>query len=487
MANLKKNVIYSSILTTANYVFPLLTYPYVSRILGVDKIGICNFVDSIINYFMLISMMGISIIGIREIANNKNDQTKLDNTFSSLFFINTISTVIMLIILIITINIVPQLYEHKDLMYIGALKLLFNYLLVEWLYKGLENFKFITTRTIITKCLYVIAIFIFIHNANDYKAYYIILSLMIIVNAIINISYSHKYIHFKTSGINIKSFIKPNFILGSYMILTSMYTSFNVAYLGFTSGETEVGYYSTATRLYSIILSLFTAFTGVMLPRMSSLVAENKMNEFKSLFNKSIDLLLGISIPLIIFSETFTHSIILLISGKGYEGAIIPMQIVMPLIFIIGYEQILVIQTLIPLKNDKAIFINSIIGACIGIFLNILLVPPYKSIGSAFVWLLSELSVLITSQYFVYKKTKIKFPYVYLIKNIIYNIPLAVLMYCISMIDQNAIIVLLIALVTMLIYSIVLQYYIIKNKNFINIINTFTSRFLKLKKQNSQI
>ena len=291
MANLKRNIIYSGILTTANYIFPLVTYPYVSRVLGVDKIGICNFVDSIINYFILFSMLGISIIGIREIAKNKNTKEGLNRTFNSLFFLNTISTTIMLILLIIAINMVPKLYENKELMYIGALKLVFNYLLIEWLYKGLEDFKFITNRTVIIKCLYVISVFLFVHDANDYKLYYLLLSLMIILNAIVNILYSRNIVKYSLSNICIKPFIKPFIILGIYMLLTSMYTSFNVAYLGFVAGEIEVGFYTTATKLYSIILSVFTAFTGVMLPRMSALIAEHKIDEFKSLLDKSVNLL----------------------------------------------------------------------------------------------------------------------------------------------------------------------------------------------------
>lgn len=474
MATLKKNILYSTILTTANYIFPLITYPYVSRILGVDKIGICNFVDSIINYFILFSMLGIATIGIREIAKNKNNKESLNATFNSLFFLNTITTTIMLILLIVAINTVPQLYKHKELMYFGTLKLIFNYLLVEWLYKGLEDFKFITNRTILIKCFYVISVFIFIHDKNDYKLYYLISSLMIIINSIVNIIYSRKYVNYSLHNIHIKPFIKPFIIIGLYMLLTSMYTSFNVAYLGFVAGETEVGYYTTATKLYSIILSIFSAFTGVMLPRMSALVTENKIDEFKMLLGKSFNLLFGFSIPIIIFTIIFAHPIILLLSGKGYEGAVIPMQIVMPLILIIGYEQILVIQTLIPLKKDKSILINSIIGACVGILSNILLVSTYKSVGSAIVWLISEISVLTIAQFLVQKAIKISFPIKYLFKSILYNIPLGIILYLLHKFTEwNSIIIILYAIGIMAIYSFILQYYIMRNILFINIIDKY--------------
>ena len=184
MVSIKRNFVYSSVLTTANYIFPLLTYPYASRVLGVDRIGICNFVDSIINYFILFSVMGIGIIGIREIARSKDNKEDLNKTFSSLFLLNTISTSLVLIVLIGAIFLVPKLQAYKDMMWIGVLKLISNYLLIEWLYKGLEKFKLITYRTIIVRTLYVVSVFLFVREAADYKIYFLLLSLSIALNAI---------------------------------------------------------------------------------------------------------------------------------------------------------------------------------------------------------------------------------------------------------------------------------------------------------------
>ena len=140
MSSLKKNIFYSSILTTANYIFPLLTYPYVSRVLGVANIGVCNFVDSLINYYVIFSMLGIATVGIREISQSKGCRASLDKTFSRLLTINTITTSIVLAVLVASIYLVPKLYENRELMWIGALKLVSTYLLIDWLYKGLEEF-----------------------------------------------------------------------------------------------------------------------------------------------------------------------------------------------------------------------------------------------------------------------------------------------------------------------------------------------------------
>lgn len=479
MPSVKKNFLYSSILTSANYIFPFLTYPYVSRVLGVTNIGICNFVDSIINYFILFSMMGIGVIGIREIAQCKDVQER-SKVFSGLLMLNTLSTTIMLIVLIIAIYTIPKFYEYKELMYIGALKLICNYLLVEWLYKGLEDFKFITIRTIIVKVAYVISVFIFIHNANDYPVYYLLLTLMVVANAIINILYARKFVAFTFKDLTIRPFMKSFFILGGYMLLTSMYTSFNVAYLGFVAGETEVGYYTTATKLYAILLAFYTAFTNVLMPRMSVLVTERKWDEFQKLLKKSIDILLALSIPLIAFSVIMAPQIIELISGKGYEGAIIPMRITMPLMLIIGFEQILIIQTLMPLKEDKAILRNSALGAFIGISMNILLVQNLQSIGSALVWVISELAILTSAQWFLYKHYNMHFPAKLIFTKILQNIPLIILLFMFSRVHWHSFALLTVALGITFIYSFILQFYIIKDETLLvqyrNIVGKLTHK-----------
>lgn len=481
MISIKKNVWYSSIVTVANYIFPFLTYPYVSRVLGVSCIGACNFVDGIINYFLLFSMMGMSIMGIREISSSKVDVDRLNKTFSSLFILNTISTTLVLIFYVASIFLIPKLNEYKELMYIGILKLIFNYLLIEWFYKGIEDFKYIAVRTIIVKFLYVVSVFVFVRDREDYTVYFFLLTMMVVLNAIINILHSRKYVRIRISGISLKPYIKSFLILGLYFMLTSMYTSFNVVYLGFIAGETEVGYYTTATKLYSILLALFTAFTSVLMPRMSSLLSENKLEEFKTLFNKSVYILTGMTIPLILFSEFFAPEIIRLISGSGYDGAIIPMRIIMPLMLIIGYEQILVIQTLMPLKKDKVVFINSGIGAVISIFANILLVPSLQSIGSAIVWFISELTILLLSQHYVSKYIGMNFKIDLIIKNLLYNIPFLILLFVFHQFNFiNNYSKLLICGILLLLNIAIVQIFAIKNPVAVSLSRSIANNFRKV-------
>ncbi len=457
MPSIKKNFLYSSFLTTANYIFPLLTFPYVTRVLGVENLGICNFVDSVVNYFILFSAMGINTVGLREIATCKGDKGKLSQTFSSLLMLNALFTIAGIVLLLVLTFTVKELYEYKELMFFGAFKLLFNLLLVEWFYRGLEDFKYITMRTLVVKCLYVASVFVFVRKADDYPIYYLLTVLMVGVNAVINIFHSRKYTGFGIRELKMGRYVKPMFTLGFYMLLTSMYTTFNVSYLGFVSGPEQVGYYTTATKLYSVIIALFTAFTGVMLPRMSSLISENRIDEFSSLLRKSVDILLALSIPAIIYTIIYAQEIVLLIAGSGYEGAVLPMQIVMPLILIIGYEQILVIQALMPLKKDSIILRNSIIGAVAGVLLNIILVGKLQSVGSSIVWLSCELLILILSQIALNRVTKIRFNLKYLIKNIALYLPLIFIIFIKNISWFDYIEVLIVSLVVVLLYFIFIQ------------------------------
>lgn len=442
---LKKNLLYSSILTTSGYLFPLLTYPYVSRILGVDNIGICGFVDSIVNFFVLFSMMGVGSVGIREIAKYRNCSKQLARTFSGLFVLTVISTVIVLVVFLVVLNTVPVLYEYRMLLYVGAIKIILTPFLIEWFFSGIEDFRYITIRGLIIKCLYVISVFLFVQCVDDYMIYYGLTVGMVVVGGIFNWNYRRKFISLTFHNLRLRKYLKSFMIMGCYLLLTSLYTSFNITYLGFVCGDREVGYYTTATKLYSIILAMFTAFTGVMLPRISSLVANNCMEEVKALIGKSFRILFMFCCPLVIFSILFAAQIIEVISGAGYSGAIIPMRIIMPLMLIIGMEQILILQLLIPLKKDNYIITCSAIGACVGTVANLLLVHTYQSIGSAIVWVLSEISIFTVAGYFVYRLTKIRVPYRELLFQVIYSIPYAGICCGVHLLSYTSIFTLLLA------------------------------------------
>lgn len=437
--------------------------------LGVANIGACNFVDSIVEYFTILSMMGMNTIGIREIAKCKNDQQKLDNVFSQLFSLNTLTTITAIIILIIATNIVPKFAPYKDLLYIGVGKLFFNYMLINWFFQGLENFKYIAARTIFVKILFVISVFLFVKTETDVKLYYFLVALTWAGNGIINFIYAKKYVSFNfTLKIN-KAIIGSFFILGVYWFMNSMYTTLNVAFLGFATNDIEVGYYTTADKLLTVIMTMFTALTSVMVPRVSVALKSNDNSEAKALIRKAINALMLFAIPLIFFVFPFSQELIYLMSGKGYEGATTPLQIMTPLFFLVGYDQIIVLQTLLPMGKDKDILRNSILAASVGIISNIFLTLNFGKNGSAIVLILAELSVLLSSQFCVTKYLGLKIPFKLIIKHIIGFSPIIIICYVIKYFINSYVISLIVSASIICCYIFLAGRFILKNSILTNL------------------
>lgn len=464
---IKKNFVFSTVLTVSNYIFPFIIYPYVARVLGVNNIGICNFVDSIVNYAMMISMMGIGITGVREIAKANGNQRKLDIAFTSQFMLCATFTVLATIALVTATFTVHRFLPYRPLLFIGIAKLWSNFLLIDWLYRGLEDFRYITIRTILVKFGYLLCVFIFVRKASDYGLYYLLMCLMITVNAAFNCTRALKLVRFKFDWNVTKHMIRPYIVLGIYLFLNSLYTTFNVIYLGMTHDDTQVGYYTTATKIFQIIIGVYTAYSSVVMPRASAILNEGKIDEFRTLIGKSIDALILISIPAVLFTTIFSNGIVMLVAGGDYTGAIIPMMIVMPLIFIIGYEQILVLQILTPMGADKKILINSIVGATVGVITNILLVGRYAAIGSSVVWISSEIAVLISAQYFVTNSIRIHFPWHNLLRNLTVYTPYIIIAIIIEVyIPLNSIVRMAIGGIVCAMYFFIAQRFILHNEIF---------------------
>lgn len=254
-----------------------------------------------------------------------------------------------------------------------------------------------------------ISIFLFVRDSNDYDTYFGIYSGMIIANGVINWNYRRRFVKFSVQSFNaIKKYIKPYFYLGTQLILTSLYTTFNTVYLGMICGDVQVGYYTTATKIENIILALYSSVTLVLMPRISSLMESGNEEGINHVIRFSFGLLFAFVFPCLVFTECFTEGVISLVAGSGYEGAVLPMKIVMPAMLIVGMEQILIVQILMPGRADKQVFINSVLGAICSIVLNLLIVPRLQSIGSSIVWIASEFAVMCSALYFVRKSYPVR-------------------------------------------------------------------------------
>ena len=475
--SLKKNFIYSSILTVSTYLFPLIVYPYVSRTLGLSNIGIVNFVDNLVNYFVFLSMMGITTVGVREIASVRSNRQALSTTFMSLLSLTILTTLLAIAILWISMYTVPTLMPFKDLLYVGLIKLVFNLFLIEWFFMGMEDFKYITKRSILVKCLYVMSVFLFIKEPSDYKLYYFLCVAVVIVNSLINIVYSRNFVKYTFNLVNLKPYCKAFLIMGVYILFTNVYTYLNPVWLGFVTNTDEVGYFTTATKLHHIIMAVLLSFTNILFPRVSNLLAEGNKKEFWNKINAAFEAIFLFSFPTIIFLLVAGPDLLHLFVGDGFEGSYLPLRIVSPLVLIIGVEQILVIQILLTMHQDDTVLRNSFIGAFVALILNILITASMGAPGSAIVWVIAECVIMVLSAIDIYRKYHYLMPIKRMTVYCLSYLPILLIAFFIFREVGNIYIKLTALAVVIVVYAFFTEIFILKNKVAMLLMETISQLF----------
>ena len=463
MSSIKKNFAYNSILSVSSHLINLILFPYCARILGVERFGTVNFAQNIVQYFLFIAVMGITHIGVREIA-KQTDKRNLNQCYSSILALNILFTLFALIIYIPLIFCVDRLAIQKELFLCGSIQILFSCFSIEWFFRGIENYKFITIRSLIIRIIYIISVFIFVKSSDDYILFFALTVLSTIVNAAVNFIYSRKYVSFTLKELQLKKYFPSAISLGFYTILTSMYTTFNVTYLGFVWNDTEVGYYTTALKIYMVILGFYTAFTNVMLPRMSAIIKDKDEETFGHLINMSFELLFTVSVPLVVCLMIMAPETISVLAGKDYMPAVLLSRIIMPMIVVVGIAQVLVFQIIMPKGFDSITLRASFLGAIVGVLLNIILTTHYSSLGTCVTVVLTELIVTGFCLYYVNKEDLLRFNFTLLGKHLVWSFPYVLLCYLSKIIaNDNSLLALLIAICICLIYFGVSQKYLIKN------------------------
>ena len=453
----------------SNYLINLVLFPYCTRMLGVERFGTINFAQNIVQYFIFFAMMGITHIGVREIAKHTNQEER-NKCYSSLLGLNLLYTIVALLIYLPLIFIVNRFSELKELFLLGGLQILFNTFTIEWFFRGTEDFRYITIRNVILKILYVILVFFFVRKPEDYILFYVLTVVMTIFNAAINYTYAKKKVHFSWGEINIRQYFKSSFSLGTYSILTSMYTTLNVIFLGFYWDDIQVGYYTTALKLYTIVLGFYSAFTSVMMPRMTSLLGRGDDDSFNGLINKSIELLFTIAVPMVFVLMILSPEIIVFIAGPEYYPAIIMSRIVVPMLLVVGIAQILSFQILLPKGFDKYTLYASIIGAIIGISANLIFTAKYAAVGTCITVVVTEVSVTLYYLFMCLKFRLVKYSNLTMLKkHIIVSLPYLLLCYIPKFILESSILgVLTISLILSALYFVYSQVYILKNEMVLN-------------------
>ena len=408
--SIKFNFIMNFILTVSNFLFPLIIFPYVSRVLLPEGTGKVAFALSIVSYFTLFASFGVATYGIRAIAQVRDDKDRLSKTMHELLFINIISMIIVYIALVIAISVVPKFAMEKELFWVTSLFVLFTIIGIEWLYKGLEKYQYITIRTIVFKIASLFLVFLFVKEKSDYIIFAFISIFAIVGSGVLNLINSRKLINYTLySEYEFKKHLKPMFVLFLTSMAIAIYTSLDEGLLGLLSSPEQVGYYNAAVRIKGILFTLITSLGVVLLPRLSYYVENHMETEFHEALAKSTNFIIVIAASVVIFFTLFAKETILILAGENYVASIIPLQIVVWALILSAITNILGIQILLPLKKDKQLLFSVLCAATVDVIANFLLVPKLAAVGTALSVIAAELSVLIVQMIILRQYIKILF------------------------------------------------------------------------------
>lgn len=394
--SIKLNFIMNAILAMSQFIFPLITFPYVSRILLPEGTGKVSFATSVISYFALFAQLGIPTYGIRACAKVRDNKEKLTRTVQELFIINLVMSFIAYAVFFVALNTVPRLQQDKPLFIIVSLTILLNSVGMEWLYKGLEQYTYITIRSIIFKFIALVAMFIFIHEESDYVIYGGISIFAASASNIFNLIHVHKYVSLRPVGsYNFTQHLKAVAIFFAMSCATTVYTHLDTVMLGFMTTDADVGYYNAAVKIKTILVSIVTSLGTVLLPRASYYVENKLMKEFYGITKKAINFVFLVATPMVVYFTIWANEGIMFLSGSEYANAVVPMQIIMPTLLLIGLTNIMGIQMLVPLGKEKVVLYSEIAGVVVDIILNAMLIPSMASSGAAIGTLAAEAAVFL--------------------------------------------------------------------------------------------
>lgn len=443
--SVKFNFVMNFILTISNFIFPLITFPYASRILGAQGIGTVTFATSVITYFSMFGMLGIPTYGIRTCAKVRNDKKKLTKTVQEILLLNITVMIVSMILLLISVLIIDKLAVQKFLYLIMSISLIFNVLGVDWLYKALEKYSYITIRSIIFKFISLILLFLFVKKPDDYVTYGAITMFAAVGSNALNFYNLRKLIDIKlSSNLDVKQHIKPIMTFFMLTVSTTIYVNVDTTMLGFIKGDTEVGFYTAAVKIKQILVSVVTSLGAVLLPRLTFYYSQNKLQEFRALVKQAMSFVLTLSIPLVVYFILYAKESIVFLSGEKFIPAVFPMQLILPSVIFIGMSNLMGIQILVPTGRERFVVHSTILGAIVDVAINIFTIPLFGASGAAIAGSIAEFSVMMIQ---IYILRDLILP---MIKNIkLWKITLAIILssalttYCVGALNLSNFLILL--------------------------------------------
>lgn len=404
--SLKLNAVLNVIKQLCVIAFPIITFPYASRVLGVNNYGKINFSSSIISYFTLLAGLGITNYAIREGARIRNYKEELNMFVNEIFSLNLISTIISYTLLFLSLLFFNNLHSYFLLLIIQSLSIFFTTIGSDWINSIYEEYSFITVRYIICQTVSIIFMFIFVKSRNDYYIYAFSTVLSLIIANTWNIFHiRYKYglnVKFKLSK-GIRKHVKPVLILFASSIASLIYINSDMTILGIFKTDSDVGIYSVSVKIYSLIKQLINAVLIVAIPHISSLMLKKKNNELKEKFISLYTFLLLFTPSAIVGLLFLSEPLIRLFAGKEYISSNESLKILAVSLLFASFACFYINVVMIPFQQEKKILISTITSALLNIVLNFILIPHYGVSAAAFTTLISEFVICTLGFYYTRK------------------------------------------------------------------------------------
>lgn len=394
--SLFNNVIFNFIKTLLGVVFPVITFTYSARILGVEGVGQVNFAKSIIEWFIMLAVLGMNYYGTREAAKLRLNRNELSKFTHEVLFINGVSTGLAYFLLFLLMEFVPRLHTYKTLLLLNSLAIVLQGMGMEWLYQALEEYRYVVTRSIAFQIVALIALFVFVRDAGDIVTYAAV-SLMSSSGAyVMNFINARRFINWRWYGqYEIKKHLQPLLWLFAMAVSIELYTVLDSTMLGFLQGDGAVGRYTAAIKVNKLVNRLITSVGVVLIPRLSFYIGRGEKKRVNELVDKAYNYVFMLSVPAAVGLWMFSDEIILLFSGPKFASAGFTMKILTPIVLVIPFSATTNQQTFIPMGKDKLILRSTITGAVTNLICNLIMIPRFAENGAATATVVAEIAVAI--------------------------------------------------------------------------------------------
>ncbi|MEK3885274.1 flippase [Paenibacillus sp. PL2-23] len=403
------NAILNIIKTTMGMLFPLITFPYISRTLLVENVGKVNYAISIMTYFSLIAALGIHIYAVREGSRLRGNKEALNKFVSEVYSINVLTSLFAYGLLTVLILFTDIFDGYHKLLWVLSLAIPLSLIGADWINSIFEDYLYITIRTIAFQIIALLMIFILVKDRNDYVLY----SLCVVVSSagagVINYFYTKRYSsRVFIFNCNFKKHIVPILILFFTSVASTLYSTADITMLGVMINDYSVGIYSTASKIYTIFKQLLFAIVIVCLPRFSYMYMHETKEKYEKMTNDVYNIIIILAVPLMAGMFTLSTNIVNILAGPHYSDAILTLKIKCIAIFFAIIAYFFMQLVLLPANKESLILKATLLAASTNIIANFFFIPSLQENGAGITTVLSELMVCAIVVYYSRKIINIK-------------------------------------------------------------------------------